>query len=595
MLNGKMSLRTRLTLTYILIVALCTVTIGTYLLGSLESFFLKLVASRLLSECRTAAGLLTASPSAGSPQSTKALISHIGRSGGSRVTLISPSGVVLADSAQDPDTLDWHGDREEIIEAMTTGYGQSIRYSTSVKKDMMYVAIRLTEGPHASSVLRVAIPLTEVREEIVRLRKIIASAILFSSALALAAGLWLARGITRPIETITAAAHAISRGDFSRSIVTMNDTAELSVLAQSFNQMAFNLRQTIESLSQAKSRLEAVLGTMVSGVMFMDAGGKVSLVNEAARRIFGIPPSFEGKPYEEVLRNYALSEKIAGVMESGEAVQAEVSIVYPKEKTLDVCVTPMSNGSHTGVVVVFHDITELKRLEKARSDFVANISHELKTPITSVKGFAETLLDGALNDPSSAREFIEIIFRESSRLDALVKDLADLSYLESSQKPLQTVFMDLREPVGESVRKATLRASAAGIVVTSHLPGTPVMCSVDPVRMEQVMDNLLDNALKFTPGGGNIDIFLDQDESSARIAVRDNGPGIPEADLPRIFERLYRVDKARSRKAGGTGLGLSIVKHIVEAHGGRVWAESQYGNGSTFHVVLPKSHPLIES
>ncbi|NPV69481.1 MAG: HAMP domain-containing protein [Firmicutes bacterium] len=424
-------------------------------------------------------------------------------------------------------------------------------------------------------------------EDAATTRLILLFSVLIAGGIATAVGSRLASGIIQPVEQMTDVARSLSTGDFSRYAFVNRDD-ELSALGEALNEMSASVRRMLEAASTGKGHLEAVLSTMESGVVFIDSHGRVSMVNTAAVKIFNLQDAYLGRPHVEVLRNYQISAEVDRAITTGSSMRLEVNVIYPQERSLEVFLNPLAGGPNgSGVVVVFHDVTELKRLEKIRRDFVANVSHELKTPVTSVKGFAETLLDGAISDPATAREFVEIIFREASRLDMLVRDLVDLSNLESAPVPIKPVPDDLRDSVQASTRKAALKAGPAGVNVRLRTPGEPVICPIDGERIEQVMDNLLDNAIKFTPRGGVVEVSLEVQGNYAVVTVADTGCGIPPEDLPRIFERFYTVDKARSKKTGGTGLGLSIVKHTVDLHGGRVQVESEYGKGSSFHFSIP--------
>ncbi|MGE5484134.1 MAG: ATP-binding protein [Ignavibacteriales bacterium] len=402
-----------------------------------------------------------------------------------------------------------------------------------------------------------------------------------------AVGLGVAHTVVGPVTRLTRVARSLASGNLDLPEV-IPGSDEITLLSLAIRDAAAGLKRVVDHASRDRRQMEAALSTMRSGVVVVDGAGRIVLLNQAAARMFGVRPPFLGRPHVETLRNYQMSAAIDRAIASRQPARTEVRVIYPEEKSLEVLLNPISGelDGH-GVVVALHDVTELKRLETVRKDFVANVSHELRTPVTSVRGFAETLLDGALDDPAAAREFVETIYREASRLDRLARDLADLSEIESAPSPVTAEPGDLRAPVEESVRKASHRAASAGIVLRSMLPDTPVLCRFDSTRIEQVMDNLLENAIKFTSRGGSIDVSMAPADGFARVTVRDTGTGIPPQDLPRIFERFYTVDKARSRKLGGTGLGLSIVKHLVDLHGGKAWAESEYGKGSAFHFTIP--------
>jgi two-component system phosphate regulon sensor histidine kinase PhoR len=355
------------------------------------------------------------------------------------------------------------------------------------------------------------------------------------------------------------------------------------------------LRQELESLSCKISELEkrnlanqGILKSMVEGVIMVDRQAKIVFANPSAKKIFDIKEDLEGKLFLEAIRNNDLFGLINDIFGSGKLVSRELNLVWPVQKNFQVNALPvMEENKVSGCLLVIHDITEMRRLETVRSDFVANVSHELKTPLTSIKGFLETLLEGAIDDKEHSRNFLEIIQGHASRLDALVSDLLDLSYLESEAKNIAKEKVKLRDLADEVLTGFKAQLKKKAILVKNDLPAD-LSLSVDRQRIGQVFTNLIDNAIKFNQQSGSIMIYSQELEGKVKIIIEDTGIGIPPKDISRIFERFYRVDKARSRALGGTGLGLSIVKHIVELHAGSVGVESTEGLGSKFWFSLPK-------
>ncbi len=367
---------------------------------------------------------------------------------------------------------------------------------------------------------------------------------------------------------------------------------EVFPMGRALAEAASVLRKKMKELEESKHRLEVLLAHMNSGVILVDRHGRVGLVNPAAEFFLGIRGAdVTGKTHVEAVKNYQLSSLIADVLASGEPRDAEVSLIFPRERILQVHSAPIPGKGREvrGVVVVFHDISEIRRLERLRAEFVANVSHELKTPVTTLKGFAETLLQGALYNYRAAEEFVQIIHEEAERLSRLVCDLLELSRLESREARMHLEELDLGAEVRRIAEKLLPQFQKKGLRLQVVSPEKRLFAWADRDRFEQVLLNLLDNSLKYTPPGGQVAVCFQEEPEEIVISVRDTGIGIPEEDLPRIFERFYRVDKARSRKLGGTGLGLAIVKHIVEAHGGRVGVESKPGEGSTFFFTLPRA------
>jgi two-component system phosphate regulon sensor histidine kinase PhoR len=329
---------------------------------------------------------------------------------------------------------------------------------------------------------------------------------------------------------------------------------------------------------------------MVSGVVVFELSGRINLVNPSAERILGISKNeAAGRKYVEALKNYPLIQIIDRVLKSGQPQSGEITLIFPAERILEAHAAPVLGErlEPQGVVLVLHDISEIRHLEMVRAEFVANVSHELKTPVTAVKGFAETLLEGALYDPRACEEFVSIIAEEAERLNRLINDLLSLSRIESREIRLQLEPLELGHEIRQIADTIMPRFQKKELALNVLAPGKPVVAQADRDRLEQVLLNLLENSLMYTPSGGRVDVAVWEEVGMVVVSVSDTGIGIPPDDLPRIFERFYRVDRARSRKLGGTGLGLAIVKHIVDAHGGRVWVESELGQGSTFYFTLP--------
>lgn len=398
----------------------------------------------------------------------------------------------------------------------------------------------------------------------------------------------LALGITLPLTKITAAARLTAQGDWKTEFYHPYPD-EIGELADALNSLSHTMRESFSSLAENQGRLEAVLDNMENGVILFDRTGHINLINPAAEGILGVQADdVMNRSHVEVVKNYPLSNLIDEVLKNWEPARGEISLFYPRERILETHAAPVFGAHHEphGVVVVLHDISEIRRLERVRAEFVANVSHELKTPVTAVKGFAETLLSGALYNYRSAEEFVNIINDEAERLSRLIHDLLELSRIESGEGRLNLELLDLGAEIKEIADKLKPQFQKKDLTLTMDVPATPVMVKADSDQLEQVFLNLLDNSLKYTPTGG-VTISLEVEPGQLKVAVKDTGIGIPEHDQARIFERFYRVDKARSRKLGGTGLGLAIVKHIIEAHRGHVWVKSQPGRGSEFYFSLP--------
>jgi two-component system phosphate regulon sensor histidine kinase PhoR len=423
--------------------------------------------------------------------------------------------------------------------------------------------------------------------------RLIAVAAVVALALLAGFGLYLARRFGAALHAIAAVAEEFAEGRLERRLATVA-TDEAAAAVDALNTMADRLRLRIAGITDARARLETVLESMVEGVLVLDQSGRVLLANPALDAIFELrgQPTL-GRSYLEVLRHHSLVELIKSVLETRASQAREITLAAPIERHLQVqaSVRPGSGERQVFAVLVFHDITEIKRLERVRKDFVANVSHELKTPLTSIKGYVEALIDGAKDDPKKCAEFLAIVKKHTDGLGAIVSDLLQLSAIESGRYRWRRDPVALADLIEKALRLVAPAAEAKRQRLTVLGVETGVLCG-DPPRLQEVITNLLDNAIKYTPAGGAITIETRDAGAHVAVTVTDTGIGIPAADLPRIFERFYRVDRARSRELGGTGLGLAIVKHIVEAHGGEVAVESDLGKGSRFTVTLPKDDTL---
>ncbi|HPM42796.1 MAG TPA: ATP-binding protein, partial [Candidatus Omnitrophota bacterium] len=380
-----------------------------------------------------------------------------------------------------------------------------------------------------------------------------------------------------------------AEGDFTRRII-QSPKDEIGELAETLNKMAQDIEDKIKEIQTQHQKLAAIFNSMVEGVIVLDGNGHIVSVNHTIEKIFSVmKKDVQGKPFLEAIRNNDLADVVSSVLGKGQGQSAELALLYPVRRIFEVSATPIfDNNNVTGSLVVIHDITQIRRLETMRSDFIANVSHELKTPLTSIKGFIETLLEGAMDDKENSRNFLAIIQDHAERLDTLVSDLLSLSHLESKEISLEKEDVELSRLVGRVALGFESQLRGKAIEIKNELKDGLVV-KVDKHRLEQVFTNLIDNGIKFNKNKGSIKIYCHDLKDKVKIFVEDSGIGIPEKDIPRIFERFYRVDKARSRELGGTGLGLCIVKHIVELHGGNVGVESVESSGSKFWLILPKS------
>jgi two-component system phosphate regulon sensor histidine kinase PhoR len=480
-----------------------------------------------------------------------------------------------------------HRERPEVKAAYAQGLGIDIRRSPTLKIDMLYVALPIKDNGRTKGVLRLALTLENVQTTLSAIRRIVFFGLFFALVFAFILGSILAAGAIIPINKMIQVSRKFSEGEFNRRI-PVNSSDEIGELAATLNKMAEDMENKVREIQTQNQKLAAIFNSMIEGIIVVDESSRIISVNPAVMEIFGISEGCaEGKLFLEAIRNNEIFEIIDRALKKGETARGEIALIYPVRRIFEISSVPIFDGNAIGgCLSVIHDITEMRRLEVVRRDFVANVSHELKTPLTSIKGFVETLLDGALDDKENSRSFLKIVQDHTGRLDALIDDLLVLSSLESKEMKLEKNDVALRGLVEKIILGFKSQLDKKKIEVRNEL-AAGFKVSADEGRIEQVITNLIDNAIKFNKEKGSIKIYgLDQGGES-KITVEDSGIGIPEKDMTRIFERFYRVDKARSRSLGGTGLGLSIVKHIIELHKGSVGAESAEGLGSKFWFTLP--------
>ena len=600
-----LSIRWKVTLATLFAVTLALAVAGWLALRSIERAELSRVAEAL--EARTSLAAFALEPllaqaGAGrstSPQQIQSTARELSRHALARVTVIGPDGTVLADSDTPDDAvsrLENHGTRPEVIQALSEGYGTDIRLSATVGQRMHYLALPIRSGSQTRGVARLAIPLTTLESRISDLQRALSIAFGLAFAVSVALSVLLARGVTRPLSAMADVARQLAGGSLGRRIHTTSSD-EVGVLGSTLNQMADQLESKIREVSEDRTQLLAMLASMIEGVMVLDCRGKVLQVNPALEQMLMVQGAeARGRAHWEVVRHHELNELVTRVLETRANCGGEMTAAASgRILRVEASVAGGQRENEACAVLVFHDITAVRRLEKVRKDFVANVSHELRTPLTSIKGYVEALLDGAKDDPEQALRFLEIILKQTDRLNLILDDLLQLSQIESGQVLFKRDPISLSEVVDRTVALIKPLADKKGHTVTVAMPADLPPVLGDAERLAQVLTNLLDNAVKYTPANGSIrvagQLAGDAPLRMVQLSVTDTGLGIPEADRPRVFERFYRVDKARSRELGGTGLGLAIVKHIVEGHGGRVWVEGNQPIGSRFVVRLPAASP----
>ncbi|MEA2059489.1 MAG: ATP-binding protein [Thermodesulfobacteriota bacterium] len=558
-----------------------------------------------------------------------ALCKNLGRSIDTRITVILPSGLVVGDSHSNVSEMVNHRFRPEIVTAIKGETGSAVRHSTTIGEKMTYIALPLLKENKITCVVRAAVAITAIDLEIGHIQKNIFSALVFIAVLAAGISLFVSRRITQPIEEMTSRAKAFSQGDLSPRLA-VPDSKELAQLAATMNQMAASLDEKIKTVENRSMELEAVYSSMGDGVIAVDRKENILTINQAAAKIFSLPPdTLEGKHIHEVARHYDLQQFLQKALKNTEPVEEDVCIQLDNEHIFSIHSTPLNNMANQlmGTLIIFHDITRIRRLENMHKDFAANVSHELKTPLTSVKGFVETLqetMQETIKEEHAGeqqRNFLCIIEKNVNRLIALIDDLLVLSRLERKQgKEMVLQHHDVTEVITRAVDACRTAINQRKIKVfwsdqdtslllpeahyedSDTLPADtapsltlpPVIAPMDPLLMEQAIVNLLSNAIKYSHPGGDVHINAYSENQSVVIHITDSGPGISHVHLTKIFQRFYRVDKARSRDMGGTGLGLAIVKHIIQYHNGRVTVNSTPGKGSCFTIKIPsgKTQPF---
>lgn len=570
------SIRWRIAVPYILLILLAMAGLAIYLSNLVRDAYLSDLEAQLTAEARLLAdALATSAPT----EPLDAFAQRYARLLNARVTLIAPDGTVLGESHEDRTRMDNHLYRPEVQQALSEGKGRSIRFSRTMGYEMMYVAVPVKAENCSVGFVRVALPLDQVQRNIARLRNAIVLIALAAAGGAALLAVGIAGRTVHPIRRLTAAVRRMTAGDLgTRLLPSTRD--EVGTLTQAFNQMAERLQQTLATLRQEQARLQAVLENMADGVIITDSEGRVQLINPAAARLLG--SEGRGRSFIEVARDHRLAALWQRCREEGRE-QTELLDMEPQGRSLQAIVTPLQGAGAEACLVILQDLTDIRRLETMRKDFVSNVSHELRTPLASVKALVDTLRDGALSDPPAAQRFLDHIEKEVDALGQLVEELLELSRIESGKVPFRLEPVPLDEAVLPAVERLRPQAERAGLRLECHLAAGMVWA--DRERIQQVVTNLVHNAIKFTPPGGQVMVSAVRQGDEAVISVADTGVGISPEDLPRIFERFYKADRAR--RGGGTGLGLAIAKHIVQGHGGRIWAESREGAGSTFFFTLP--------
>ncbi len=595
----KRTLFRRIVLWYLVIAALSLGILELYLSSTLRKNYIENLKRHLTVQARLAAELVTASGNRDLDQLCREYKEKIG----ARVTIIDASGKVLGDSDEMSSQIENHRHRPEIREADLAGVGSAIRFSATVQKNLFYLAIAYAPDTERTF-LRLAVPLEHIEKAVNRVRIEIVAVVVSVSSIAILLALLQARRITRSVEEIMAFSKEAAAGNAKRSLF-LKEKDELGELGKNISEMAHKLHEKLKMSEEGKQKIEAILRNMSDGLILADLRGNIILSNDAVARFFNLPSGVEGKTIMETIRKAELMDMIDHVTVNKEKISREIEVTHPRDLCLMVTAAPFyaqdRGGQLSGIVLTFHDITRLKRLEEMRKDFVANVSHEIKTPITAIKGFTETLLDGAIDDRENARRFLATIKNNSERLNSLVNDLLTLSRIELGDVVIQSDVVDVGDIIDTVFTVLAEKAQEKKLFLRKEISPDVTDFKADKDRLIQILINLVDNGIKFTERGG-VTVRVTRETGplapaepagpeNARplvvLSVEDTGIGIPKKHLSRLGERFYRVDRARSRELGGTGLGLAIVKHLVKAHGWEMDIQSVEGQGTTIRIICP--------
>ena len=513
-----------------------------------------------------------------------------------RVTLIDAQGKVLSDSDPHLIGVDNHLNRSEIQEARIKGKGTATRYSRTIKQDSLYVALPRRDGPVLTGYLRLSRTLAEVNAAIEQFRYGVLQVLLLVVVCAMLLAMIFSMRLAAPIWEMADFTERVRKGDLSGTILVRSGD-EIGQLAGNINEMVAALREKIRSANEEKWKLRAAFAGMADGVMVLDGQGRIESLNRGMTEMIGLDyADIVKKTPIEVMRNIELQDALNRFRRGEEPALREIALGTIHPRILDVTISTVKSppGQEPKTMLVFHDVTRLKKLERMRVDFVANVTHEIKTPLTAISGFVETLEGGAIRDPALANRFLQTIRENVLRLNRLVDDLLTLSSIELGESALHSESVALGEILDKAQALILAKAAVKGVVLKTDLPPDLPAILADRDRAVQVLLNILDNAVKFSPEGGKIDVKAAEENEFVAVRVTDQGPGIPAGEIPRLGERFYRVDKTRSRELGGTGLGLSIVKHLMQAHGGAMEIESAPGRGATVILRFPAFQPAAE-
>jgi two-component system, OmpR family, phosphate regulon sensor histidine kinase PhoR len=574
----------KITLPFIMLTLLGMAGFGLYAASTARNAQLSELRTYLINEARLIADVSLANFIAPDQSGLDILAKATGAQVAARITLIRLDGAVLGDSWENPAAMENHALRPEVVDSLATGVGVSTRYSTTTRENMMYAAVPVLSNGEAVGIARVALPLTAVEATVGSAARTIVFSMLAVAFLIMLLAAFITRRITSPLREITRASEALAGGNLSQR-VSADTQDELGRLGQAFNEMSRRLAGTLAELKGEREQLSTILANIADGVLLVSSVGDIVLANQSAANLFGFAEAGSaGKTISQLVREIEVEQVVTSCLRSGREKNARFDSI--NQRYLRVIAVPLNYGkNNSGALLLCQDLTELRDLQTMRKDLIGNISHEFRTPLAGIQALVETLEEGALNNTSVARDFLAKIHNEVDRLTQMVTELTELSRIESGRTMLKKEALDLNRLINEVVAQLMPLATRQSLTLETHLmPDLPAVAA-DAERLRQVLVNLLHNAIKFTPLGGCVIVSSLIEPEKVVVCVADTGIGIAPADLPHVFERFYKADRARS--GGGTGLGLAIVKHLVQAHGGDVWVKSTLGQGATFCFSLP--------
>jgi len=559
---------------YIVVAALLSVLVLVFAFRIVKNYHLNTLADNLTKIAISMQADITSLVATGRADSLDILVKNLGTNIETRITVIDSVGTVLADSEEDPKTMENHKARKEITAALKGEVGQALRFSRTIQAEMLYVAIPIRPNSEIIGVLRVSLYASEINALLSNLQQRVIVVTLVIIAVSLCLAIIFSRNISKPLRRLVDASRRVARGDFDANIITKNRD-EFKELSDSFNDMVSQLKTLITDLTKEKETLDTILNSIQEGIVVTDKSGKVILYNDSFQKIVKTQ-AIKGKFYWELIR----SAKVGALVDNLDAEHNLLSDNIELDGKNYLCSISFLSSSGQ-IVLTLHDVTEIMQLSTMKKDFVVNVSHELRTPLTAIKGFVETLED---EEGEKSKRYLEIIKKHTDRLISIVQDLQQLSELEAVEH-LELEKVKIAQVLAPILKMFEARVSSKGLHIGLHVNDIEV--NADPFKLEQVFVNLIDNSVKYTERG-KIMISATQNKKQTKIVVEDTGIGIPREHIPRIFERFYVVNKSHSRTMGGTGLGLSIVKHIVQAHHGTISIESEVRKGTKITITLPR-------